>query len=284
MNPVGILFALATAFSDTLGNWQVRRLPSISPVLLTWLKFIAGIIAAGVVFFSIGAPLTTSALFFAIVIVAIPVEFLITYWKTQAYQLSPQSIVGPLWGLTALFTIPLGILFLGEYPSLFGYVGVIAIVIGIFILGWHGSMLEIVANLHRERGTIYMLGASAGGAIATVLAKYAFQFGSPIFYLLMTALLTVLATTPNVLSRDLTRQIRGNGLQITALSTTQGLLMIFHFIALSLLPAAYFIALKRMSIVFDVLAGKLSGEEHFLLRLSASIVIFAGILLIVLLG
>ena len=57
--------------------------------------------------------------------------------------------------------------------------------------------------------------------------------------------------------------------------------VVLHYIGLSLILAAYFISLKRLSIVFDVFLGRLVHKEgHFRERLTGALFMVAGVLLI----
>lgn len=57
---------------------------------------------------------------------------------------------------------------------------------------------------------------------------------------------------------------------------------ILHFVGLSLLFAAYYISIKRLSILFDVIFGKLiHKEEHFYERLIGVALMVGGMAFIV---
>jgi len=59
----------------------------------------------------------------------------------------------------------------------------------------------------------------------------------------------------------------------------------FHSLAITMVTAAYMIAVKRCSILFSVLAGGLYlREANFSTRLAGTAAMFAGMLLIILGG
>jgi len=68
---------------------------------------------------------------------------------------------------------------------------------------------------------------------------------------------------------------------LTLMSVADAFVNVFHYIGLSLLPAAYFISLKRSSVLFDVLFGKfVHHENHFKTRLIGATLMVGGIILI----
>ncbi len=287
---IGALFAFATAISSSAASLQISHLKSVSPAFLTFLKFCLGFVCAllllAVGYF--GDWNVTSFLFFGLVVLAIPLEYLIAYFQTKAYQVSPQSLVGPLWGTSAIFALPFAALVLGEIPSLWGLIGVFLVIIGTFVLGWRaglGNVFDSLRHVFKEKGAYYMLAAALCGALATIIAKYAFTYASPALYLLFISGLTAIIGIRAGLKQASIASAKGKGVRITFLTLTQGVLLITHFIGLSLLPAAYFLSIKRSSVVFDVVAGKIfSKDENFGPRLLGALFIFAGILLTLLRG
>lgn len=286
---LGTIFALITALSSSAANFQVTRLNSVSPALLTFLKFCVGAVCA-LLLISIGyfgSWTVTNPLFFLFVIVAIPFEYLITYLQTRAYQTSEQSLVGPLWGTSAIFALPLGAIFLGENPTWWGVGGVCMIVVGTCVIGYRtgDKMLWVLKNILKEKGAMYMFLAALCGAVATIIAKSAFVYASPALYLLCISACTALVGVRSAVKASAFASTQGKGYRIFFLLWTQGVLLVTHFIGLSLLPAAYFLSMKRSSVLFDVFIGKfLNKDGQFFTRLPGAILIFGGILLTLLKG
>ncbi len=287
---IGGIVSLCCALSSSAAGWQITQLKEASPAFITCLKFLAATVCAGVLLASggFGGWQASSLIFFILAVCAVPLEYLITYFQTKSYQESEQSLVGPLWGTSTLFALPLGVVFLGEIPTVWGLCGVLIAAGGTMLLGWEAGTANpwsAVLNILRDRGAYYMLTAALCGAIATIIAKYAFMYGSPLLYLLAISVLTGILGVRGAITRDAVASIRGRGLRIAFLTLTSSVLLITHFVGLGLLPAAYFLSIKRSSVVFDVLVGKLlNKDQNFLARLPGALLIFGGVALTLLKG
>lgn len=285
---MGILVGIGSALSSSLQNSFFKKLPGASPTVINWFRFCLTLplLAALITFWGLWKipPLSFWLVFCGL---SIPLELLLSHLYIRAFQYSPQSLVGPLFSLSAVFLLPLGFLILGEVPSLLGMLGVLSIALGPFVLGWSSgnghslNPLTLVGNVFRERGSWYMVASALAASGAVIVSKILYRSAPP----LLTAFFVLMGLTVILTARLLFQGKNPPALSMNMLSMgiLYGVGTILHHVGLSLLFAAYFISLKRFSIVFDVLLGRfIHKEEHFRQRLIAALIMVAGLVLIAL--
>lgn len=280
---LGSAFFLATAdfltkrhFSDLpVGQMILVRLTGLAPVCL-------GVLAL--------APLPTiEPAFFWAAGMALPAEVAALFLYLRAIQASPLALTMPFMAFTPLFVLGIGWLFLGELPSAAGLGGVILVVAGAYVLnlhqfrqGWAAPLLAVT----KEKGSLLALGVSALYGYTITLGKVAMNASGPWFmasvYPLGLALiiLAVLAVRGGLAWDWLRRPWPALGVGLCMAAT-----LVCHFWSLSLAPAAYMVAVKRLSIIMAVFYGGVFLKETRLAQhLMASGLMVAGAVLILLLG
>jgi drug/metabolite transporter (DMT)-like permease len=191
----------------------------------------------------------------------------------------------PLSTLTVLFLVPLGFFFLGEHFTVAGIVGVVLILGGALLVthekgvNWSAFIMKGPGN----RGVLYAIAAALFAALAITATKFSFAYVHPI----MGALYIVLAQTVVLLVPAIMYRPRGARMgktearDIGLLGMSAGFTHIFHHWGLSLLPAAYLISLKRLSVLINVVMGRVwLHEKNFLPRLLGTLAMLAGVVLI----
>lgn len=282
---MGVLVGVANALTVSLQNTLFRNLSAASPFVLNWFRFLVAIpVLAVLVSVFAGWQAPPPAVWVTLLGINLPFELLQSYFYVSAYQRSPQSLVGPLFSLSVIFLIPLGYFVLGEAPSPLGVLGMISVVIGPFLLGWErqGGLHRALANVFREPGSWRMLLAAFFSSLVVVFSKFAYTYVPPlVFAFYITAALLAALTLILVVRRA---SLRSSAVpQVFGMSAIYGVSVALHYVGLSLLLAAYFISVKRLSIVFDVLLGRaVHGEDHFSSRLAGALLMVAGVILIAL--
>ncbi len=282
---MGFLVAVANALVVSVQDVLVKKLKGENNFFLIWLRMVTAlpVLALLVAVFS-SWKLPGLAFWLLIFGVNVPLEVTQFYVGYTAIQRSPLSLMAPLSSFTSIFLIPVGYVILGELPSRIGLLGVLAIVAGTFFLGWASggrSVLGAFRSVFSEPGTWLLTIATFLTAISITVAKFTFQYASPMltaFYLVaaLGLVLTPLAFwKPAVVPAERRRTL------FSALGLASGLSFGLHYTGLSLLPAVYFISVKRVSVLFNVLWGRLVfQEEHALRRLIGAVLMVAGVILI----
>lgn len=279
---IGIVDALALAFMNT----NLRRLAQVPTRLVNWVRFAVGssVLAILVSFFSqwVVPPI---GFWFILVGALLPLELLGTFLYTRALQRSPQSLVGPLYSLSLIFLIPVSYIALHEMPTPLGVAGVVTTLIGALTLGWdfkNPGMRPAIISLLREPGSLYMLGAAVLGASVIVSAKASFHYASPLlsaFY----DLAGLLIVNTAFIRPNLFRKLDGQWRYAIGAAIAEGISVTATFIGISMLISAYYVAVKQLNIVFNVLLGRFIGKEkHADERLIGALLMTIGIALIIL--
>lgn len=282
---MGFLVGVATAFFVSLGNTQLRRLSGVDTYVINWLRFSASAVVLAILVSIFAGWHYAPPVFWLLVAISVPIELLIGVCYVRAFQHSPQSLVGPLFSLSAIFLVPLSYFLNGELPSLLGFLGIVSALGGALALGWDFSnpgMRKAVMRIFSERGAYYMLGAAALAGVAVAIIKYAYNYASPVvfaFYVLLGLALVHTAIALRKSFEGLRGRWREAAMMMGAFAISQPL----HYIGVGLLLSAYFISIKRLSTVFDVILGRLVGKEtHLRERMVGALLMVAGVVLIAL--
>lgn len=189
------------------------------------------------------------------------------------------SIVGPVFALSPIFTIVPDALLSGTVPNALGGLGIVLSVAGTVSLS--GGAAGSLRALFARRDALDALGAAVLlGFVAAVDRWAAIVLGPPSYLLCshgVTAVLTLaiaLVTTP----RGLVESLRPRNL---ATVVTHGVLGVtgtgMQTSALTMAPAAYVNAIRRMSAVIAVLLGSaLFREPDLGRRLAAALLACVG--------
>jgi len=107
----------------------------------------------------------------------------------KAIQRSALSLIAPLSAFTPLFLLVTSPLMLGEVPSNFGFIGVVVVVVGMYMLSIKDVSQGIFAPfkaLMKEKGAVFALIVAFLYSIGSNLVKIGVQHSNPFFFSLMT--------------------------------------------------------------------------------------------------
>jgi drug/metabolite transporter (DMT)-like permease len=228
--------------------------------------------------------------FWWIVSIAIPLDTVAFYIYMKALKLSPLSLSIPFLSFTPVFMLVTGFVFLQEIPNLWGLFGVVLVVVGSYLLHAgevkHGYLAPFRAII-KEPGSVLMLIVSVLFSVLAVLGKKAILLSSPLFFgIFFLAGLDIIA----LLVFPLLGNIRWKALiRLPREGLAVGLLLylhvLFHVLAISMIEAVYMISVKRTSILFSVVYGRIIFREPEIRnRLLGTCLMFLGVASITLLG
>jgi drug/metabolite transporter (DMT)-like permease len=253
---MGFLIALINAAVVSLHDVLVKKLAGENKFFLMWVRMVAALpVMALLVTFFAHWEIPGKTFFLLTFGISAPFEvlgFWMGYTAIQSKQI-PLSIAAPLHGFTGVFLVPVGYFFLGEVPSTLGLIGILTVFVGTFFLGRGGSnggVIDSYRHLLSIPGSWIILLAACLMTIPISITKISFQYASPL---------------------------------VAAFYVTLAVTMSLHYIGLSLLPAAYFISVKRTSMLFNVLFGKyFFAEEHIRERFAGAVCMILGVILLAL--
>lgn len=285
---LGVLVGLGSATANALTNYYAKVLKNQHPFVLAWIRITAAVpvLFLVVTLFDLWTIPSSNYFLFALAVI-MPLEVFAQYANIKSLHLAPLSLIAPLASLSTVFLLPLGLLFLGESLSVFGILGVFIILIGAFLLGqetgktWLYAIRARMTNL----GVLLAIAAAISMALSVVATKFSFMWVHPItgaFYLM--TMLSLILTPPALYYWQKTESASfADNIRIMLFGIFSGFTILSHHWGLSLLPAAYFISLKRLSILINVVMGRaLLQEENFLTRFFGASLMFIGVVLIAL--
>ncbi len=219
-----------------------------------------------------------------------PLEILAMLLYMRAIRDFPLSLTLPYLALTPVFVILTGYLLLGESVSFIGFLGILLVVVGAWVLNMRSARLNDwktwfvpLRAMFTNQGSRLMIAVAALYSLTSVFGKGAMQYMPPQqfgpFYFLMLGVLTLTVfglTAPSTV-RVIWQDFRAN----LIVGAFMGLMVITHFLAIQEVEVAYMIAVKRTSLLFGILFGWLLFKEQGLgTNLFAGALMVMGVFLI----
>jgi len=204
----------------------------------------------------------------------------------RAIKISPLSITIPMLAFSPLFLLVTSPLILGEFPSLFGLMGILLIVLGTYVLSIKDArkgFLEPFKALFKEKGALLMLISAFLFSLGSNFSKIAVQHSSPIVYAVMHAiLLSCLLFPVSLIKSDKSlANIKANLTKLFAIGLFHALIVISALIAMEMVIVPYLISVRRTAIIFSTLYGYFFfNEKRIIERLSGAVIMMFGILII----
>lgn len=249
--------------------WSIMMIPTVIllPVLIVEL---------------VREPLSMPA--YALLVLSMALQALYSWLLSQTYELGDLSQIYPIMRGTSTLLVPLiGVAFLGETLSVFGWVGIACMIVGFTVLSGVGS--RVGKSGSSVTGSKSVLMALCVGLCTTsyvFVDKLNLEHISPLSLLEVTNIGFVAGLTPALLaSRQLRQEWKKNRstIMLGAL-LNPGSYLLFLF-ALQQAPMARLGPLREVGTVFAAFLGiLLLKEQQGKKRILCSIVIFGGILLI----
>lgn len=278
------LYALLSAFgwasSDAVAKRAMER--GADGRFLVFVRYVLSIPLL-LPFLSRGIP-PLDATFWLLHLPWIPLETAALYLYIHAIRISPLSLTLPLLSLTPLFLVFTGWIFLGERVGVLGFLGILLVVIGSYVLNLQSARegpLEPFRAIFREKGSRYMVIVAFIYSLTSILGKQLVRHSDPFYFSVHYAVAMSVALAPAGL-RTLRPAVHRPLLPLILLSALFfSLMILFHMLAIQIALVAYMIALKRLSGTFGVIYGRVFfGERAFGTRLLGSLMMVAGGVLI----
>ncbi len=276
-----LVTAFSSATADTLTKRALRR---EDPFVLAWVRMGYALPFVFTLVVVTGSFPQVDAEFLKVVAVLIPFEVVGLLLYVHAIKLSPLSLTLPFLAFTPAFTTVIAFFLLDEIPSWGGLLGIGLITIGAYTLHIDKAkegLLEPVKAVFRERGSLYMLLVAFIYGINSTLGKMAALTSSPLFYALFYPLILTLVLTTILIKKKNLTSVVARPTRYLPIGFFTAIVMITHFSAVVLTNTAYMIAVKRTSLLFGILYGRLVfGEEGLAKRLTGGMLMVAGVFLV----
>jgi len=283
-----LVLALVTAlFYGLQGVWTKWITRLVSGPAASWAIFAFAFPFLAVYLAVRGVPSVIEPAFWPALITNVAINLVSFYLYVSAIQRSDLGLTYPRLALTPALVLPIEWLLLGDVPGPGGLGGILLVVAGVYLLNFderRSGLLAPLAAVFRDPGARRMLAVALIWSISSVVDKVATVSSSTAFYGTLECGLLGLAFAPLVMRQDggFGRALSGRRGWLLAV---QGFLFAAMFVAqmeaLRRALAAYVISIKRSGAVVTVLLGSLLfGEPRLRERLTGTVVILVGVLLI----
>ena len=225
-------------------------------------------------------------IFYMAMFLAIPLDIIALLLYMKAIKVSPLSLTLPFLSLTPVFLIGTSYIILGERPDKSGFIGIVLVVIGAYLLNVHTisrGLFEPFKAIAKEQGSVLMIIVAFTFSIGACFGKIAVQHSDPIFFsviysflLSLFLFLVISFKSKHFFSKAISRPVPF--LLIGMLIT---IMIITHVKAINLVEVSYMISVKRLSILFGVAYGVMFFKEtNIKERFLGATVMVSGIIMI----
>lgn len=277
-----LLCALSKSLQDTVSKANLRTLDEY--VVGFWSSFFAIILLFPFVVWQGIPPLWKD--FFEAFIVSGSINIIVTILILKAYKTTDISLASPLSTLTPVFLIFVSPVLIWETLHFFWYIGIFFTVLGSYVLNMSSSdswLFTPFKSLFHSKGSQYMLFVAFLWSISSVYDKIWVQNSSSIFWLLVLKLSSMGVIWIFLFCFKKNYTLPQKVIPLFFLSFIGTIGLFFQMLALQILPVMYVISLKRLSSVFSVVTWHFFFKEKgFKYRITWSLIMFVGIILLIL--
>ena len=255
--------ALSLATADALSKKALDD--NADPYIIAWVRtgYAAPFIAVIIPFIDIP---TLDGVFYIAMFLSIPLDIIALLLYMKAIKVSPLSLTLPFLSLTPVFLIGTSYVILGEKLDKSGFIGIILVVIGSYLLNVHTisrGVFEPFKAIAKEQGPVLMIVVAFVFSIGVCFGKIAVQHSNPAFFsvisiFLLSLILFIIVSfkSKQFLSKSISRPV-----PFVFIGMLIAIMVITHLKAISLIEVSYMVSVKRLSILFGVLYGIMFFKE-----------------------
>ena len=255
--------AISLATADALSKKVLDD--NTDPYIIAWVRtgYATPFVAVIIPFIDIPE---LDSVFFVITFLSVQLDIIAVLLYIRAIKVSPLSLALPFLSLTPIFLIVTSYVILGEKPDKFGFIGIILVIIGAYLLNVHTISQGFLAPfkaIAKEKGSVLMIIVAFIFSIGACLGKIAVQHSSPeffsviyIFLLSLFLFIIISFKSKHFLSKSISRPI-----PFIFIGLLIAIMIITHLKAINLIEVSYMVSVKRLSILFGVLYGVMFFKE-----------------------
>jgi len=279
MPPLAVVLLLLSAILHT--SWNLLLKQTNEKFISTWWAVLVGSALFLPALLFTGFPARQT---WILLLASVCIEVIYYGLLSRAYTDSEFSLIYPLArGSAPAFIVLWSIIFLGEELSPGGWVGLIIIILGLFIVGSNG-VLSTQTKPHLA-GILLAITIAFLISIYTVIDGAAVKQTSAFPYAIVVFFLAPVLTSPLVIHtygrRRLIEVWNQNKRRIIAIGLLTVCAYLLALAAYTMAPVSYAGTIREVSVVLGALAGwKLLGEKMGWQRMMGSVIIFIGVLIV----
>lgn len=283
LTALGLL--LAAAMMHTTWNFIVKRAKE-KQVFTWWALLVGSVCFIPILVLNQSFPIRI----WPYVAISALVEAVYFIILTRAYEHGDFSLVYPMArGSAPVFLAIWAALFLGESPHLYGVLGIALLVLGLIVVGGKAWWSLRKTSALSKSAVGLALSVACCISIYSVIDGAAVHIAAPAPYTVLVIGLSAAFVAPVVLVRfghqSVVAEWRTNWLRIVIVGILMLLSYMLVLLVYSIARVSYAGSVREISVVFAAFVGwRWLGEDFGLIRLVGAILIFAGILVIAVLG
>ena len=226
------------------------------------------------------------SVFYIAIFLAVPLDIIALLLYMKAIKVSPLSLTLPFLSLTPVFLIGTSYIILGERPDKSGFIGIVLVVIGAYLLNVHTisrGLLEPFKTIAKEQGSVLMIIVAFTFSIGACIGKIAVQHSNPIFFSVVYSFLLslFLFLVISFRNKQFLSKVTSRPILFLLIGILITIMIITHVKAINLVEVAYMVSVKRLSILFGVIYGVVFFKEtNIKERLLGATVMVSGIIMI----
>ncbi len=217
------------------------------------------------------------------------VHFLYWLFLSKSYDQGDLSRVYPIMRSSPAFVLVFSIFVLGEEVSIFGILGILAVVIGLLTINMQkmriSSLLPAINSIAEDESTRYAFLTLSTVTAYSIIDKWGVDLAHPIIHHYLLMFFGFSFFTPYILHAKERSLILIEWKKSSNLIVANSFFTVLSYslilISFTMERVSYIVGLRQLSVVFGVLLGSyVLREEHRLTRFSAATLIFLGAFLI----
>ncbi len=285
---IWVIFAIIGAFVDAAYFVLIKKLlKNVDQYVLAGGTFFCSFVLLSLISLIKGVPEIGPGFYSAVLITGV-LNVISTILCFEALKITDLSLAVPMLSFTPLFLIFTSFIFLKEFPTICGILGIFLIVVGSYVLNTttdSKKLFDPFKQMFRDKGVFYMLivaflfSISANFDKLVVINSDPF-FGSSMVYLLLAVSFLAISFKK---SRNVNLTYKENFFSFFLIGLIIVIGTVAVNIALNMQIVSYVISLKMLSILFSVLLGGLIFKEDNIIKKSlGALIMLAGLILILL--
>ena len=208
----------------------------------------------------------------------------------KSIQNSDLSLVIPMINFTPLFLLLTSPIIVGEFPDIYGLIGILLIVVGTYVLNLQEKdkgILAPIKAIFKKKGPRLMLGVAFIWSITSNFDKWGVEGSSSYFWVFASTVFISFFLFFIMLkfSEDSIDTIKKNAKALVPIGAVNSLKITFQMVALNFTLVPYVISIKRTSILWSMIIGFIFFKERKEIkqRLLGGVLMIAGVIFITLL-
>lgn len=275
--------ALSLATADALSKKALDD--NTDPSIIAWVRTGYALPFMAFIIPFIGRP-ELDSVFYVATLMAVPLDIIALLLYMKAIKVSPLSLTLPFLSLTPVFLIGTSYIILGERPDRSGFIGIVLVVIGAYLLNVHTiskGLFEPFRAIAKEQGSVLMIIVAFVFSVGACIGKIAVQHSDPLFFSVIYSFLLsfVFYLVISFRTKHFYSKVFSKPVLFLLIGILITIMIITHLKAISLIEVSYMVSVKRLSILFGAIYGVIFFKEtNIKERLLGATVMVSGIIMI----